>query len=192
MLTKEEYKQWLLDNKISEDTRKVIDRVRSSQPARRVRSTRYSMAGRYSSRKMMVVIQFESHTIELPVIYELEFDPDVLEYYDQPPSTKLRFRNCKGKIGGYIYTADFFVIRKKGAGWIECKYEKQLEKLAQKPTKRFVRDADGKWIFLPGQEYASKYDLTFIVRSSKETSKPYFRNLMFLEDYYHEKDKTCL
>jgi hypothetical protein len=29
-------------------------------------------------------IQFESHHVELYGIYEMEYDDDVLEYYDQP------------------------------------------------------------------------------------------------------------
>ena len=38
---------------------------------------------------MGVTIQFESHKNELARIRELEYDPEVLEYYDQPPSIKL-------------------------------------------------------------------------------------------------------
>jgi hypothetical protein len=33
-----------------------------------------------------VTIQFESHRVELPAIFELEYDDSVLEYYDQAPS----------------------------------------------------------------------------------------------------------
>jgi hypothetical protein len=33
---------------------------------------------------MGVTIQFESHRVELPFVYEAEHDPQVLEYYDQP------------------------------------------------------------------------------------------------------------
>ncbi|MDQ3133372.1 MAG: hypothetical protein M3Q76_01010 [Acidobacteriota bacterium] len=50
---------------------------------------RGNVAGRFPSRKMGVTIQFESHKNELARIRELEYDPEVLEYYDQPPSIKL-------------------------------------------------------------------------------------------------------
>jgi putative transposase len=38
---------------------------------------------------MGLTIQFQSHGVELPLVYEMEHDPGVLEYYDQPPSIPL-------------------------------------------------------------------------------------------------------
>ncbi|MFL9458723.1 hypothetical protein AB0758_48005 [Tolypothrix bouteillei VB521301_2] len=38
-------------------------------------------------------IQFESHTVELWAIYQMEHDPEVLEYYDQPPPFKIQYHN---------------------------------------------------------------------------------------------------
>jgi putative transposase len=49
-----------------------------------------SNAGRYPSRKMVNTIRFESHRVELP-IFDLEYDDEALEYYDQPPSIKLDY-----------------------------------------------------------------------------------------------------
>jgi putative transposase len=40
---------------------------------------------------MGITIQFESHTVELWAIYLMEHDPDVLEFYDQPQTFKLRY-----------------------------------------------------------------------------------------------------
>jgi hypothetical protein len=65
--------------------RSVIHQIRSSDPARRVGGGHRNVSGRYPSKKMGVTIQFESHRVELARIYELEHDPDVLEYWDQPP-----------------------------------------------------------------------------------------------------------
>ena len=70
---------------LSDQARVVIDDVRSSDPARRVRSGRGNVSGRYPSKKMGVTIQFESHRVELAAIYEMEHDAHVLEYFDQPP-----------------------------------------------------------------------------------------------------------
>ena len=61
-------------------TRLLIDRIRSSAPARRVQARRSNVCGRYPSCKMGVTIQFESHRVESAAIYEMEHDPDVLEY----------------------------------------------------------------------------------------------------------------
>jgi hypothetical protein len=65
---------------------------------------------------MGVTIQFESHRVELPTIYELEHDDDVLEYFDQAPSIKLDYCTANGKRLGVLHTPDFFVIRKTKAG----------------------------------------------------------------------------
>lgn len=58
-------------------------------PTRRVGGGRDNVSGRYPSRKMGLTIQFQSHGVELPLVYEMEHDPGVLEYYDQPPSIPL-------------------------------------------------------------------------------------------------------
>ena len=70
---------------------------------------------------MGVTIQFESHRMELAMIYEMEYDADVLEYYDQPPAIKLNYRSAAGRRLGVMSTPDFFVIRADTAGWEECK-----------------------------------------------------------------------
>jgi len=51
-----------------------------------------------------VTIQFESHRVELPAIFELEYDDSVLEYYDQAPSIKLDYRSVDGKRLGVLHT----------------------------------------------------------------------------------------
>jgi hypothetical protein len=39
----------------------------------------------YTSRKMGVMIQTESYKVELAGAHEMDHDPEVLEFYDQPP-----------------------------------------------------------------------------------------------------------
>ncbi len=58
---------------------------------RRVTSRAHNVSGAYPSRKIGITIHFESHTVELWVIYLMEHDPDVLEFYDQPQTFKLRY-----------------------------------------------------------------------------------------------------
>jgi len=82
MLSQEEFERWCDRLALSDTTRKAIQEIRSSDPSRRVLGGRVSVTGFYSSRKMRLTIQFESHRNELARIYELEHDPDVLEYYD--------------------------------------------------------------------------------------------------------------
>ncbi|SRR6266516_4238786 len=84
MLTDEAFRAWCRRNEISPATEASIQRIRSSQPARRVRGGASNVSGRYPSVKMGFSIQFESQHVELWSIYTMERDDDVLEFYDQP------------------------------------------------------------------------------------------------------------
>ncbi|MFL9455117.1 MULTISPECIES: hypothetical protein [Nostocales] len=84
MLTESEFNEWSASVELSPQQYTMIQTIRSSPPSRRVRGKVGNVVGRYPSKKMGVVIQFESHRNELALIYEMEYDPDVLEYYDQP------------------------------------------------------------------------------------------------------------
>jgi len=111
-----------------EPTRSVINRIRTSGPSRRVGGGSSNVCGRYPSKKMGVTVQFESHRVELAGIYEMEHDPSVLEYFDQPPPIKLTYESPTGRSMGVWHTPDFFVIRDRGAGWEEWKTEEELQR----------------------------------------------------------------
>jgi putative transposase len=86
MLNTEEFATWCQRLQLVEPTKALISEIRAAPPARRVRSAAGNVSGRYPSRKMGVTIQFESHRVELAAIYAMEHDPQVLEFYDQPPA----------------------------------------------------------------------------------------------------------
>src|SRR6516225_5112366 len=182
MLSREELESWYQRCGILAATRLLIDRIRSSHPTRRVQARRSNVCGRYPSRKMGLTIQFESHRVELAAIYELEHDPDVLEYFDQPPTFKLDYDSADGKRMGVLHTADFFVIRKHSAGWEECKTEEDLTQLSRKNPNRYVF-RESRWSCPPGEAYAAALGLYYRVRSSREIDWMFQRNIRFLEDY---------
>lgn len=128
-LTSDELNDWCKRQNLSKQAREVIERIRSSEPSRRVGGGRNNVSGCYPSKKMGVTIQFESHKVELPFIYQLEHDENVLEFYDQPPQIKLNYQSESGRDIAFFYTPDFFVIKTDSAGWVECKTEKELKKL---------------------------------------------------------------
>jgi len=132
---------------------------------------------------MGLTIQFESHRVELPFVYNMEHDPGVLEYYDQPPSIPLAYQAANGRRLSVLHTPDYFVIRRDSVGWEECKTAEDLEKLAIKSPNRYRRDGAGTWCCPPGEEYASEFGLYYRVRSSGEIDWVLQRNLQFLEDY---------
>ena len=132
---------------------------------------------------MGVTIQFESHRVELPFIYEAEHDSAVLEYYDQPPSIPLSYCAANGRRLSLMHTSDYFVLRDGSAGWIECKTEEDLEALARRSPNRYSRDDGKKWRCIPGENYAATVGLVYEVWSAAQVNWILHRNLQFLEDY---------
>jgi putative transposase len=190
MLNETELLVWFRRLGLTERAQAAIRQVRCSGPARRVGGGRGNVTGRYPSKKMGVTIQFESHRVELPVIHELEHDPDVLEYYDQPPSIKLDYESASGKRLGVLHTADYFVIRKDAGGWIECKTDEDLKRLSERNPNRYR--SEDRWRCPPGEAYASNLGLTYLVRSSAEIDWTFQANIPFLEDYFREDSRVPL
>jgi putative transposase len=182
MLTETELAAWYERLSFSESTRAVINQVRLSDPARRVGGGRCNVSGFYPSRKMGVTIQFESHRVELAAIYEMEHDPQTLEFYDQPNAIALDYKSANGRRQVVRHTPDFFVIRPDAAGWEEWKTEDELNRLAEHSPNRYRREA-GCWHCPPGESHASQFGLYYRLRSSKEIDWRFQRNALFLEDY---------
>lgn len=184
MLNDLEIEQWVHRLKLSDEARAVIRQIRTSPPARSVRSFKGNVSGRFPSRKMGVTIQFESHKNELPFVYEYEHDDDVLEYYDQPPSIKLTYEAVNGRRLGVWHTADYFAIRQDTAGWEEHKLEARLAELALKSPNRYFQDQNGQWRCPPGEASAKGFGLYYRIRSSSEINWSLQRSVEFLDDYY--------
>lgn len=182
MLTEPELHQLYQILNLSPQAKKIIEEIRSSPPARRVRSAAGNVSVRYPSRKMGVTIQAESHKNELAGVYEKEYDPETLEYYDQPSRIKLVYEAKNGRRVGVWHTPDYFVIRRDGIGWEEWKMDAGLLHLAEEMPHRYVREKDI-WYCPPGEEYAAQFGFFYRVRSSAEINWSLQRNLLFLEDY---------
>lgn len=190
MLSSEEFQQWNLSRKWSQTTTGVIADIRAAPPTRRVKSRSGNVSGRYPSRKMGLTIQFESHTVELAGIYQMEYDSDVLEYYDQPSSIKLNYKSKNKRNVGVWHTPDFFVLRQEEAGWEEWKTVKELSKLTDKMPHRYTIDDSHQWRCLPGEDYANSLGLYYRLRTDAETDWILQNNLRFLEDYFRGKSIT--
>lgn len=184
MLKEADFLAWCTRLALTETARAAVAVVRSQNPARRVGGGRRNVCGRYPSRKMGATIQFESHRVELPFVYEMEHDPEVLEYYDQPPSIPLAYKAANGRRLSILHTPDYFVLRHDSAGWEECKTADDLEKLAVKSPNRYHRGNKGNWCCAPGEQYASEDGLYYRIRSSAEIDWVLQRNIQFLEDYF--------
>src|SRR6266699_2469682 len=179
------FEQWCRALALAPSTRDYLAAIRSRPPVRRVTSRAGNVSGTYPSRKMGVTIQFESHKVELWAILVMDHDPEVLEFFDQPDTFKLRYLDKAGKkMQGHYYTPDFLVLRTTSVCFEEWKTEADLKRLAALYPFRYQQREDGSWRCPPAEEAASALGLTFRVRSSAELHPTYIDNLIFLEDYF--------
>lgn len=184
MLDSQGFDNWCHALQLTQAARTVVEQIRQAEPSRRVQGHRKNVSGNYPSRKMGLTIQFESHRNELARIYELEHDPDVLEYYDQPPAIELTYPAKSGHRNRHQYTPDFFVIRTHDAGWEECKTEADLVKLSQSSPHRYQKSVDGKWHCPPGEAYAAPFGFWFKVCCDADINWVFQQNIIWLEDYF--------
>ena len=184
MLSLEKFQQLSQKQKWNQTTVEVVSDIRAAPPTRRTKSRTGNVSGRYPSQKMGVMIQFESHKIELAGIYQMEYDLNVLEYYDQPPSIKLNYKSLNGRNIGVWHTADFFVIREEEAGWEEWKTVQELSKLCIKMPHRYIKDELNQWRCPPGEIYAESLGLYYRLRTEQDINWILQNNQQFLEDYF--------
>ena len=133
---------------------------------------------------MGVTIQFESHKVELWAIYAMEYDAQVLEYFDQSDTLTLTYQSPSGRTVVVSHTPDFLVLRQDSVGFEEWKQEERLRALAVSHPGRYQHDPAGRWCCPPGEEAAARLGLSYHVRSSAGLHPTYIRNLIFLEDYF--------
>lgn len=183
MMSESELEEWFIKNNIPVHSKEIINEIRLSEPYRKVQSGRGNVSGAYPSRKMGMTIQFESHTVELPAIYEMEYNQSILEYYDQPKPVFMEYFSGSGRKISINSTPDFFVLKENEAYWEEWKTEEELIKLSVKSPNRYVKDKNDNWRCPPGEKFAEKFGLGFFLRSSKEINWTFQRNIKLMEEY---------
>ncbi|BCM24152.1 Mu transposase C-terminal domain-containing protein [Methyloradius palustris] len=184
MLNQSELEAYFENEHLSEEARLVIANVRQSDPSRRTSSGPRSTAIRHPSKKMGVIIQAESSSGELAAVYLWDHDLETHEFYDQPPRIKLEYRRVSdNRLISSLHTPDYFILADGYTGWIECKSEEHLIRLAESHPERYTKDEQGNWRCPPGEAYASSLGLGYKLRSSEENDWTLLRNLIFLSDY---------
>ena len=183
MLSQADLSLWYQRLGLPVGARAIINQIRSSEPARRVGGGKSNVPGRYPSRKMGKTIQFESHRMEFAAALEMEEDTTTFEYYDQPCKIPLTYRDGRQHKISVMHTPDFFVLRADSAGWVECKMEKDLVKLAEKSPNRYLQKQGGTWHCPPGEDYASALGLDYRIYPSSQINWVLVRNICYLEDY---------
>lgn len=183
MITELEFEEWCNTLRLPPAGEALVRSIRGAEPARRVQGRRSNSVVRYPSKKMACIVQAESHTVELPLVYILEHSSKVLEFYDQPCQIRLKYRTAEGHAGGFLHVPDFFVIYTDKAGFFECKPGAAMDNLANDMPWRFQRNAEGRWTCPPGEDFANPLGLSYHIWTPEEVSPVLIRNLKFLEDY---------
>jgi transposase InsO family protein len=184
MLCDSDFNQWCARLELSEETRQLINKIRTSEPVRKVKGSGRNVSGFHSSQKMGRTIQFESHTVELPALISFyEYDNDVLEYWDQPIQLTLKCSPDGKKATNISHVPDFFVLRTYSFGFEEWKPEKNLIKRAEKYPYRYIRDEDGKWQDVLAQKQVEQLGFYFCLRTDSEIDWIRYRNFKYLKDY---------
>src|SRR3989442_4137109 len=120
MFTSSEFHQWCQKLQLPAATSDLIARIRYSPPTRRVQGRAGNVTGLYPSKKMGVMMQFESQSVELSAMYLMDHDASVTEFYEQPHPFKLTYLDKTGKrMQGHYYTPDFLVLRPDGVAFEE-------------------------------------------------------------------------
>jgi len=191
MLPATEFAAWADRLGLDEEVRRRIQEIRRAPPSRGVAGAVGNVTVRYPSRKMGWTIQGESIRGEWAAILDLEYDPDVLEYYDQAGPLWLQYQTRSGKLGRpVLHTPDFFVLRRGGAGYEECKPNDQLRALAARSPHRYCVAADGTWRCPPAEQAADRFGFSYRIRCADDINWVATRNTVFLEDYLHREDLT--
>ena len=184
MMTEQAFDEWATRLAFTEEARAFIQEIRHSSPSRLVQGRGGNVIVRYPSRKMGCTIQGESVRGEWAAVLDLEYDPDVLEYYDQPCPLRLRFPTKAGPLGRLVrHVPDLFVLRTGCAGFEECKPDAVLLKRAQATPARYFRAEDGSWHCPPAERLLASYGLYYRIRNADAINWAATRNAVFLEDY---------
>jgi putative transposase len=182
MLTDDELRQLMNQRGLSAQARAAIDAARA-RPSHRVRSGSHNVSGVFPSTKMVLGIQFSSHKVELPAILELEYDPDVIAYWDKPEPLKLNYTLANGNRHSVLHTPSFLVIRRNGIAYEDWASEEDLRKGGERAPSRLVRSEAGRWRCPPAEAVAAAYGFGYVQRSSAEINWHLQANLNHLDDY---------
>ncbi|RTL16170.1 MAG: hypothetical protein EKK52_18785 [Burkholderiales bacterium] len=183
MMTEEQLNEYLESRGVTAAGAAYIRRVRASDPSRAVGSSARNVTCRFASRKMGRTIQAESRTCELPALWTWEFDPNTLEFWDQPEPTALPIIRKDGRRTNQPKTADFLLLQGNFVGWVECKPRQWLEDQRRDGDVNFVCEADGRWRYLPGEQAARAWGMGYIVRVADENNPVLVDNLRMLDDF---------
>jgi putative transposase len=186
MIPDDNFLKMYLARRVCEPAKKYIDRLRKA-PAHVPRGSSRAVTGIFESRKIGESIHYKGHMVQLPLIIQMEHDPDVLAYYDGLEKIKLTYELPDGKKHSELYAPTFLKITEQSIVFVECWSESELEKLFIKSPWRYTkREENGHtyWACPPGEETAKKWGFEYQVWSTAEINWHMLSNMGYLTSYY--------
>ena len=192
MLGNLRYHQYIRsEHNLSTKAIEYIGQTRSSGPSRAVGvNARTNIVAADMSSKMGQTIATESHA-ERSVALQLNYDPKVLEFWEQPLTIEIRKVNRRGSRRRTDYTADFLVLGVDGPEVLEVKTLDDVEKLVESDPLNWVKTDDG-YDYLPAKEaFESEYGLKFRVIIATRQDQQIAENIRIIlasrdSEYYNQ------
>lgn len=148
------------EHQLSAAAIEYITQVRNSAPSRSVGvNARFNIVSADVSGKMDSTITVESHA-ERSYALQLDYNPKVLEFWEQPLAITIRKVNRRGARRRTQYTADFLLLLDTGPEVIEVKTREEAESLVEADPKNWVKK-EGGYDYIPARE---AFDLEFGIK----------------------------
>lgn len=180
MLSPDEFLAWAAAKGLAPGTTALVDRLRNSEPGRRVKNTSGNYCGGFPSEKLGKVIQWESMTGERACVLLWEYDADTLEVWDQCLQVKLNYTLPNGKRAGDRTWIDFLKLDGTGAAGVDFKTSSELMKLCVDKPYRWVQTGPDSWDQPPARDACAKLGLGYYLLTDRDVPHTLARNIDFL------------
>lgn len=192
-ITNQQIVDWGTKLNLSKKAIAQIKRMNGSDPVR-LGSGRRGVRGVFPSSIMGCMLNYESRTCEGSYLWLRHAisraNPDRPKMILCQPCWLDITRDPEGeKKGGFKYPPDYFELTDTWAGFIECKWERDLEN-SQNPEHpdydpwRYQKLASGEWVSAPAEAAARFYDLPHRIWVMSKDRTQIVENIQFLTQYF--------
>lgn len=180
LCSQEQLGQLLRKLKIPSSGATYLAAVRSSPPARRVRSTSVpNCCYRYASARMGCSVMAESQ-LEYLFLLQCEFGFDeILEYWEQPNSVPIEGTNSRGRRYRANYTADVLTIHADGIRAYEVKPAERCAELCTTRPRDWLETKNG-FVYRPAKEAFAKLGIAHHVVTDRRLNRVELTNYELL------------
>lgn len=173
----EDMERWLQGVALPAEGADYLREVVRSPPQRAV-STRVArnVSSHYPSRKMGQTTQSESWTGERQLLLELEYNAEVLRFWDQPPSVRIEGTRRDGKSYRNYYTSDFLALFDDRAIAYEVKPRASIESLIRDRPSDWLRHGKT-YVYRPARVAFERLGIRHVVRCAEDFNQVRTENL---------------